>query len=99
MRWLVLVLAMAPLAARAQSAGDIAQGLASQPLAYISALALLTAGWLARALLAEKDARLAQALAHAEALAAARSEGALLARQLGDGLTALEDVMQHMTRG
>lgn len=70
----------------------------TKALASAVVVLLLVAGWLARALLAEKDARLAQAMQHAEALATARSEGTLLAKQLGDGLSALEDVMQHMTR-
>jgi len=48
--------------------------------------------------MAEKDARLAQAIDHAKALGDARAEGVLLAKQLGDGLDALEKVMDHVTR-
>lgn len=95
---LLSAVCMVSFTAWAQDVGTLAQGLATQPLAYVSAGAIFVAGFLGRALLAEKDARLAQALQHAEALAAARSEGTLLAKQLGDGLSALEDVMQYMTR-
>lgn len=86
------------LRAYAQEVGTLAQGLATQPLAYIAAGGIFVAGFLGRALLAEKDARLAQALDHAKALADARAEGTLLAKQLGDGLDALEKVMDHVTR-
>lgn len=92
-------------AAYAQDAGQLAQGLAAQPIAYMLALVIGVVVYQSRRIdalqgqiLTEKDAQLALAKSHAEALASARSEGALLARQLGDGLAALEDVMQHMTR-
>lgn len=93
-----LLLPLVATTANAQDIGAIAEGLATKPVTYMLACALAAGGWLFKLLMAEKDARLAQALDHAKALADARAEGTLLAKQLGDGLDALEKVMDHVTR-
>jgi hypothetical protein len=93
-----LPLSLVASVANAQDVGAIAEGLATKPITYMLALAMVAGIWLFRALMAEKDARLAQALDHAKALGDARAEGTLLAKQLSDGLDALEKVMDHVTR-
>ncbi len=93
-----LLLSLVASTANAQDIGAIAEGLATKPVTYMLALAMGAGAWLFKLLMAEKDARLAQALDHAKALADARAEGTLLAKQLGDGLDALEKVMDHVTR-
>lgn len=86
------------LMAQAADVDKLAQGGVNYALAWGLAVAITGGGWLGKKLMDSFDSRLAEAKAHAEALAEVRTQGALLSEKMADALKTLDDVMRHLTK-
>lgn len=76
----------------------LASGGVNYALAAGLVLAIAALTWLGKRLTESFDARMAEAKAHAEALAEVRTQGAMLSMKMADALQVLDDTVRHLTK-